>query len=228
MKSSRATQERLRVELEDARSAITKNQQQLASTREAAAEQLQEHRCKVIDLETEHQRRDQEQSKTIHQLRHDAVKLSNELSRATNEVSFAKEQLKHEKLLHQSEIGQVIAREQNEAMAQKCKQENEIALLAHRYDDAKRLHEQDKHLQEKLHADAVRKLQIEVETHNQVHIAECKQVEQQEIDAIRRLQNEHGRELRSANEGFETHERQFRTDMGTIKANHNKTVVSED
>ena len=223
--SSRQTQERLLGELENARNTFSKTQQELQSTREAAAAQLSEHRCKVIDLETGHQRRDEEQNKTILQLRQNVATLTNQLSHTASEVAFAQEKLKHEKMLHQSELDQAIAKEQSEAMLHRYKQESEITLLTHRYDDAKRVHEQDKQLSEKLHADAVRKLQIEVETQNRAHVTQCEQVKQRETDALQRLQTEHGRELRSAHEDFENYGQQLRTEMKTMNAKHSRAAV---
>ena len=69
-----------------------------------------------------------------------------------------------------------------------------------------RLHEQDKQVTEKLHTDELRKLQIDSETRNRVHVAECEQVEKREADAIRLLETKHGRELQSVHEEFEKHE----------------------
>ena len=226
--SSRQIQERLHGELEDARNTIATAKQELASNREAAAAQLSEQRCKLVDLETGHKKRDEEQTKAILQLRQDVVTLSNKLSRATNDVAFAQEQLKHEKVLHKSEMEQAIAKEQSKAMSRKYEQQSEIALLTHRSADAKRLHEQAKQVMEKLHADELRKLQIDSETRNRVHVAECEQLEQREADAIRLLETKHGRELRSAHEESENHEHQLRTEIQTMTGSHSKALVSAD
>ena len=167
---------------------------------------------KRVDIETDHEKRDEEQSKMVLQLRQEVVTLSNKSSRANNDLACA----------------QAITKEQNKATSHRCESQSEITLLTHRIADAKRSHEQILEIMKKRHANELLKLQIDSETRNRAHVAECEQLSQRVTDAIQRLETKHCRELRSAHEESENHDHQLRTEMQTMIESHSKALVSAD